>query len=336
MRTKLLSLFGIAVSAGIIFYMASQFDIAQTKTIFSQAKIEWLIMAAVLYLALFPLRGLRWSWLLTNIKPIPVSTSTQTLVIGAMANNILPARLGDVVRAYLLSRRAKLPATATFSNVLLERIIDGCTVIALLSGVLIFAPPDNDWVGPLGASMAGLFFLALGACVLLATKPELFWKLLGPFLRRLPKGLASKVENKLDLLLRGIQVLAQPSTMLRIALISLLIWGSEAVIYLVCQQAFGLTIPLSGGILVMAVLTLGLTAPSGPGFVGVFEGLIVASVSLYGVAPSEGLAFAIAMHLIHYVPVTVIGVAYVWRTGLQLRQLRAEASQTMTASHGGA
>ena len=336
MRTKILSLFGIAVSVGIIFYMVSQFDLAQTKTIFSQAKIEWLIMAAALYLALFPLRGLRWSWLLTNIKPIPVSTSTQTLVIGAMANNILPARLGDVVRAYLLSRRAKLPATATFSNVLLERIIDGCTVIALLSGVLIFAPPDNDWVGPLGASMAALFFLALGACVLLASKPQLFWKLLTPLLKRLPEGLASKVENKLDLLLRGIQVLAQPSVMARISLISLVIWGFEAGIYLVCQEAFGLTIPLSGAILVMAVLTLGLTAPSGPGFVGVFEGLIVAGGSLYGVPPSEGLAFAIAMHLIHYVPVTLIGVVYVWRTGLQLRQLRAEASQTMTASHGGA
>ena len=335
MRTRLISLLGVAVSAGIIFYMISQFDLGQTKTVFGSAKVEWLGLAAVLYLLLFPLRGLRWSWLLANIKPIPVATSTQTLMIGAMANNILPARLGDVVRAYLLSRRANLAATATFSNVLLERIIDGCTVIAVLSAVLIFDPPQNDWVGPLGLTMAAVFFAALTICTVLAAAPNLFWKLARPLLSWLPDGFSSKVENKLELLLSGIKVLTQPGLMLRVVGISIFIWIAEAGIYVVCQQAFGLSVPFSGAILVMAVLTLGLTAPSGPGFVGVFEGLVVAGVALYGVEPNAGLAFAIAMHLIHYVPVTLIGVIYVWRTGLQLRQLGAEASQTMTASHRG-
>jgi glycosyltransferase 2 family protein len=336
MRTKLISVFGIAISAVIIIYMTAQFDLVRTQEIFGAAKLPWLVLAAVIYLLLFPLRGLRWSWLLADIKPIGVSSSTQTLVIGAMANNILPARLGDVVRAFLMSRRAGVPATATFSNVLLERIIDGCTVIALLSGVLVFAPPENDWVGPLGITMASLFFVALAACILLAIAPKIFWTVAGPLVDRLPIGLAKKVRNKLTLLLTGIKILTRPGLMLRISMISIVIWGSEVAVYVVCQEAFGLNLPIHGAVLVMSVLTLGLTAPSGPGFVGVFEGLIVAGVSLYGVTPSEGLAFAIAMHLIHYLPVTVLGVVFVWRTGLQLRQLGSKASQTVATSTGGA
>ena len=103
-----------------------------------------------------------------------------------MANNILPARLGDLVRAYVLSRQANIPATTTFSNVLLERIIDGCTVIALLAGVLLLAPPDSQDFRLIGSLMAIIFFGAFVACRLLAVAPTLFWRLLDPFLGQLP------------------------------------------------------------------------------------------------------------------------------------------------------
>lgn len=335
MKTKLLSAFGLAISGLAIAYMLSQFGLENTVDDLRQAQIHWLLIAALAYLGLFPLRGLRWSWLLGDIKSISVSSATQTLIIGAMANNILPARLGDLVRAFLLSRREKIPATATFSNVLLERIIDGCTVIALMSGVLIFAPPTADWVKPLGLLMATVFFAAFCTCVLLAVAPKRFWRLADPILGILPDGLASKLRSKLDLLLTGIKVLANPRRMIRILLISLVIWLSEVAVYVLCQQAFGLEIPLSGSILLMAILTLGLTAPSGPGFVGVFEGLLVAGLSLYGVDGSAAFAFAIAMHLIHYLPVTMLGVVYLWRTGLRIQELQVDARQTIATPHGG-
>jgi len=206
----------------------------------------------------------------------------------------------------------------------------------LMSSVLIFAPPKADWVQPLGLMMASIFFIALGTCVLLAVAPQVFWKLANPLIGLLPQGISGKVTAKLKLLLTGIQVLADPKRMFRIILISLLIWTSEVVVYLLCQEAFGFSLPFSGAILVMSILTLGLTAPSGPGFVGVFEGLVVAGVSLYGVELSTAFAFAIAMHLIHYVPVTLLGIVYVWRTGLRIQQLQVEAHQTVAAPHGGA
>ena len=94
-------------------------------------------------------------------------------------------------------------------------------------------------------------------------------------------------------------------------------------------------IPFSGLILVMSVLTLGLTAPSGPGFIGVFEGLILAGTLLYGIEQSTGLAFAIAIHLIHYVPVTVIGLGIAWRMGIKVTKLGETAQENAAAPSGG-
>jgi len=335
MRARIVSALGIIVSLIAISYLIRQFDVEQSREILSEAKLNWLGLAAISYLALFPLRGLRWSWLLSDIRPIATRISTETFIVGAMANNILPARLGDLVRAYVLGRQAKIPATTTFSNVLLERIIDGCTVIALLSSVLLLAPPDSQDFRLIGSVMAVIFFGAFAACLLLAATPKLFWTLLDPVLERLPAQFARKLKDRLLLLLEGLNILRRPTLMFKILGVSVLIWILEASVYMICQRAFGMQIPFSGLILVMSVLTLGLTAPSGPGFIGVFEGLILAGTLLYGVDQSTGLAFAIAIHLIHYVPVTILGLFIAWRIGLNVTKLGKTAHENAVTPSGG-
>ena len=335
MRARLVSALGIIVSLIAIFYLVQQFDLQQSQEILKEARLNWLGLAAIAYLGLFPLRGLRWSWLLSDIRPVATRISTETFIVGAMANNILPARLGDLVRAYVLSRQANIPATTTFSNVLLERIIDGCTVIALLAGVLLLAPPDSQDFRLIGSLMAIIFFGAFVACLLLAVAPKLFWTLLDPFLGQLPAQIAGKLKDRLFLLLEGLNVLRRPALMTKILVVSVLVWILEATVYMICQKAFGMQIPFSGLILVMSVLTLGLTAPSGPGFIGVFEGLILAGTLLYGIEQNTGLAFAIAIHLIHYVPVTVIGLGIAWRMGIKVTKLGETAQENAVAPSEG-
>ena len=88
MRARLVSALGIIVSLIAIFYLVQQFDLQQSQEILKEAQLNWLGLAAIAYLGLFPLRGLRWSWLLSDIRPVATRISTETFVVGAMANNI--------------------------------------------------------------------------------------------------------------------------------------------------------------------------------------------------------------------------------------------------------
>ena len=326
MRAKIVAWAGVALSAVLVVHLVSKFDISEAVLVVANADPGWFMAAAALYLAIFPLRGLRWSVLLKSVKPVPVPLASEVFVLGAMANNVLPARLGDVARAYVLSRRAKLPATTTFSNVLLERVIDGITVVGLLVAVLLLAPPEASWVHSVGYAMALLFTGALGVALALAFNQRLALRTAAFCLRPLPDGLANKVHRRLELLVDGLGVLKSARSTAAALGLSVAIWLLEVGVYALVQQALGTQIPASGLVLVMAVLTLGLTAPSAPGFVGVFEGLIIAGVGLYGVGAPLAPAFAIAMHVIHYVPVTVLGIVLAWRSGLKIRDIRRAAA----------
>ena len=107
--------------------------------------------------------------------------------------------------------------------------------------------------------------------------------------------------------------------------LSLLVWSLEISVYVLVGKAFGLGVPAHGMALVMCVLTLGLTAPSAPAFVGVFEGLVVAAIGVYGVGDPLAPAFAVAMHIIHFLPGTLLGAVASWRLGLKVKELRGAA-----------
>jgi len=341
-KAAILKWLGVAISVAVVAYLVSQFDMVAAMGALALADPKFLLLAALLYLAIFPIRGARWVRLLSDVKPIGIRTATEVFIFGAMANNIMPARLGDVARAYVLGRRARIAATSTFANVMLERVIDGLVVVGLLSTVLFVAPPEAIWVRSVGVVMAAIFAGAtIGAFALVwAEGPALAFAEL--CMTPLPDGISSKIKMRLKLLVGGLGVLRSiPATIIVFGL-SVVIWLLEVGVYALAQRAFGMSIPPEGLVAVMAILTLGLTAPSAPGFVGVFEGLIIAAVGLYGVTEPLAPAYAIAMHLIHYVPVTLIGLVFAWRSGLKIRELNAAvedgdaSNEALRVSAGGA
>ena len=320
--SRILGVLGLVASGALIYLIATQFDLAQALRAIRSADPLWLGLATASYCLLFVLRGRRWVVLLQPIKKVSTGAATEAFLIGFMANNVLPARLGDVTRALVLAKREKVPRSATFSNVMLERIFDGLTVVAILSLVLWIAPPDADWVAPVGWGMAALFGGLVLCSGLVAWRQAWMVARLhdvlghGPRVRQLAD-LVAKVG-------RGLATLRDPGQTAHVLGLSWMIWALEVVVYLFLQEAFGLTVPVLGMALVMSVLTLGLTVPSAPGFVGVFEAAVIAGVTIFGVAPADATAFAITLHLIHYIPGTLLGLFFAWKSGLRLREIRTQ------------
>lgn len=322
MRARIVSWLGILLSLGLLAYLLSRFDLGEVLSALRLADARWLFLAALLYVALFPLRGLRWAILYRDVKPISTTLATEVFLVGFMANNLMPARLGDVVRAFVLGKREQISVTTTFSNILLERVFDGLTVVGFLFFVLLVAPPEAAWVSAVGALMGLVFFGALAAAMSVAFFEAETLKLVRACTRPLPPGLADKLLTLVAKLAHGFRPLRSVGAVLSVLGLSLLIWAVEVLVYWVAQHAFGLSVPMLGLALVMAILTLGITAPSAPGFVGVYEALVISAVGLYGVKEPMAPAYAIAMHLIHYVPGTLLGLLATWRLGLKVTELR--------------
>jgi uncharacterized protein (TIRG00374 family) len=327
MRTKLLTWLGVALSAGLLYHLFLRFDLGDAARALREASPAWLLAGALVYTLLFALRGYRWSLLLAHEKEISARTATEVFAVGFLANNVLPARLGDVARAYVLARRERLGAAATFSSVMLERIFDGVTVVLLMSLVLWLQPPRSDWIRPFALLSAAIFVAAIVVCALVAWNQRRVSALIGRLFAWLPGHTAGRLQGLVGRLGRGLHSLTSASQTVRVAGLSLSIWLIETSVYVLVGQAYDLDVPFLGMVLVMAVLTLGLTVPSGPGFVGLFEGLVVRAVELFGVTGPKAIAFALTVHLVHFLPGTLLGLVFSWRSGLKLRDLRDAADR---------
>jgi len=285
------------------------------------------VLAASVYMLQFPLRGLRWAILMRAVKPVSVKTATEVFTIGFMANNVLPLRLGDVARALVLARREDIPASATFSNVMLERVFDGLTVAGFLGAVFLIDPPNVPWVEGAGLITGGIFLGAVTVAAVTAWNEATALKLAAATLSFLPGRIRERLLTLFEKLAKGLATLRNPTATLKVALLSVAVWGTEVFVYLIAQRAFGLNLSYLHFSLVMAVLTFGLMAPSGPGFFGVYEGLVIAALAVYGIGDPIAPAFAIAMHAMHFIPGTLLGIVFTWKSGLQLKEIRSASEE---------
>jgi len=322
---RVVALAGVALSIGLIVVGIRSFPLDQVAHTLAAADLRWMLAGALFYLLPLPVRGLRWVTLLRAVKPVSVVTASEVYAFGTLANNVLPARLGDVARAFVLAKKEKISASSSFATIMLERIFDGLVVVGFFLTVLVIAPPTAGWTFGLAWAMGLVFSAAVLGSAFVAWQEERATKVAAFLVRPLPAALGEKILGLVKKLALGLHALKSARATATVIGCSILIWVLEAGVYAFVQQALGLDIPLHGLVVVMAVLTLGLTAPSAPGFVGVFEGLVIAGVGLYGVEGAPALAFALAVHAVHFSIGTLLGAIAAWRMGLRVRDIQTAA-----------
>lgn len=244
-----------------------------------------------------------------------------TLNEGYLLNNILPFRLGEVGRAYLLGRKAKLDFWQVLPSVLLERMFDVVVAAALLLLTLPFIA-GVSWAGQAAAGTGGLAVLGLAGVHLLArNQPRVtaWLERLGgrwTWVQRL-------VGGHMAAFFAGLQVLTDPRLFLTALTWVLLNWAASILLYFVFLRAFFPQAPLLWAVFVLGAGSFGVALPSSPGAVGVFEAALVGALALLKVDPSPATAFAIIMHLSNYINTGLIGGYALLREGETLASLYA-------------
>jgi uncharacterized membrane protein YbhN (UPF0104 family) len=292
----------------------------------------------------YVLRALRWQYLLRPIGPTRFREAFRTTVIGFAANTVLPFRAGEMVRPYLLARREGLSVAATFTTIILERVLDLVTVLVFFGLFVLFFDPGLDRVNPaiyqsvkfgglMGALGSGGVLLVLA---LNAGRPALTHKLVDLCLRILPRRIRDRVAGLVYGLLDGLAVTRDPVRLAQAIALSIPLWLSIAAGIWMATVAFHMTIPFTGSFLLMALLTVGVALPT-PGAVGGFHEFFRIGVTVfYGVDNDRAVGAALVLHAASFVPVTLLGALFMVQDGLNLTRIRRIETEAQAEAGAGA
>ncbi len=312
---------GIIVSLALLVYVFYQTNPQAIGAELSRADYFYLIPALILYFIGVYIRSIRWHFLLRSIKPIPVSSLFPVVVIGYMANDILPFRLGEVVRAFVLGQQERMSKASVLVTIVVERILDGLTMIAFLAAASLFLPL-NDYLKTVLALGAAIFVGITLILVLAANLRDRLDRLILFILGRLPSHLGDRAGRLIDSFLHGLSILRNPADAVMAFLCSVAAWLFEASMYWMVAIGFGISKPFAMYVLATALGNLASIAPSTPGYVGVFDGPIkYVLTQLYGVEPNLAVGYTLLLHAALLIPVTLLGFFYLWRAGLSLSQI---------------
>lgn len=313
---------GLGISAVCLYFAFQGIQLDKVVDALRGADYVWLLPAAVLFLLSYLARVFRWQ-LLFSPQKMRLGKIFSALNIGYFLSNLLPARVGDLVRAYLIGDIEGVSKARALSTVVVERMSDGLTVVLLLAITALYVPnvPLEARQGAVGVAATGIS----GIVFLLALS---FRKEHGlQLLRRLTAPLAFLQRpwlwRALEALIDGFAVLRSPRPILGVAAWSLCAWIVGGLMYWVVMLAMGLTLPVPAAFLVMTVTSLVVVVPSSPGYVGVFHYVAQLTLtSVFDVDKSIALSYALVIHAFTYLWLIVLGIFSIWQEGLTYRRLQ--------------
>lgn len=338
MRGGWRAVLGVSISVLLIWWVLRDVEPGRLLVELRDAN-GWLLLAAVAVATSgFLTRALRWRVFLYPIRPgTGIWSRFAAVCIGFALNNLLPARAGELARAWSLSRIEPVPISGTLGSLVAERFLDGVAILLLLgAAVLLPGFPANATIG--GRPLVGVLLTILavgGAGVLVLFLPVIFpapaLRILDRGLRLVPGGRGRRLRELVEFFLQGLGALRDLRLFGQALSWSLAIWAWNAVSFWLAFLAFGIDRGYAAALFVQGVIALGVAVPSAPGYFGTFHAAALVGLhEVYGVAEETTLAFAFGYHLGGFFPVTFLGLWYAGRIGLSLPEL-GRAGQSAAA-----
>ncbi len=304
---------GFLLTGVFLWLVARNVDGAELVSAFAKADYRLVAPAALATLTGYLVRTARWQRIVRPVAPLSFGSAFGILMMGFAANNLLPARLGEVVRAYMLRRRTGARKTYGLATIVLERVCDGLVLILFL-GIVSISLPLPDWGQEVQVLSSALFLAATVAIVLLLMQEDVIVKIAYLLLGRFPDRLAGPLLRAMEVFISGLHALRSRRSVAYVILMSVVVWLLEAVSYLLLVTAFGVRltpdVPVLAAGFLLVVVNLGIMIPSGPGYVGTFQAAAIGALGVFGVAKEPALALAILSHLMQWLLVTLIGLAF--------------------------
>lgn len=335
MKGRWRSILGIALSAVLLWWTLRDVSLATVWGELKRSNLPLFLLSSFLGTIIFPIRALRWRTILKPIADVRLGPLWRSTAIGMMVNNVIPARAGEIARAFALTREVPIPFSSSIASLAVDRVFDALTVLLLASAAMldprfpsnatIAGQPLSSWAGGTGI----IVLLALAGLYALVFFPAYLVRLFELFARKLTPTIEERGKQVLISFSEGLSVLRNPRRFLAVLGWAILHWMVNALAFWMGMKAVGIAIPYSAVLFVQALIALGVAVPSAPGFFGLFEKLAVVSLALFAVGAPAATSWAIGYHILSFIPITVIGAFYFAKLGLHFGEIQRSAEESV-------
>ncbi len=312
---------GILVSVLSIYFIFRSVDFAVVIESIKSLNITFVVVHIIMAGALLSLRALRWSYFIPVDKKIRKTSIISATYIGYMANNVLPAKLGEVVRTYVLGEKEGIKKTTIFASVVAERLADLITAAIMLFISILFIKniPTRLHYAAIIVSTAAL--LGVGFLVFLSVKREIAMKMIGFFLKFLPQNIREKIEVFLNNFVNGIGLKKGKHSIFMIIFYTVLYWSLQILASLILLRAYSLSdISYTDAMFVVVMTGFGFAIPSAPTGIGPIEAATIFALTILAVNYDIAVSYAIISHVLTIVVITLLGVFAMLVSGIDIKK----------------
>ena len=338
MRSHFRTIIVLALAAALVGLFLYRVDLVRVAAEIARARPEWLALSLATTVVNLAIRAFRWQYLLEPLGHTTFARAFRATAVGFAANSVLPARAGEVIRPYFLARteraHGRMSATGAFATIILERLLDVITVLALLASyVFIFGrdlrltnPVAVTWLKGIGGVAAAVAFGALVILFVLAGDPERLGRATERLARVVPS-FAAVIARIAEKFARGLGAIRRPGRLLVALAWSFPLWLSIAAGIWAVAVAFRLMVPFTGSFVVIALLVLGVAVPT-PGAIGGFHAAFrYSATTFFGAPDAAAVGAAIVLHLVSIGPSLLLGLMFAAQEGLNVTTMRRLADE---------
>ncbi len=320
----------MVLSVALLVFALREVSLATVWGELRRADLALFALATLLATATFPLRAFRWRVILWPAAPaIPRGPLWRATAIGAMVNNVVPVRAGEVARAYAITREEpRVSFASSFASLAVDRLFDAIVVLLLL----LLAMLDPVFQAGVAAGGRGLVTgaavtgaMGIGALLVILYAIVVFPDRLISFYEAFARRVAPRFEERGRIALRafadGLGVLRHPGRFLSVLAWTTLHWLVNALAFWIGFKAVGIEVPFSAALLVQGLIAVAVALPAAPGFFGVFELVGKTGLGFYGIGGDLAVSWALGFHILTFIPITIIGAVYFARMGLRLGEM---------------
>lgn len=307
MKKKVIA--GLMLSALLVYLSVRGIDFQGVIDGFRNIRYGFVPPVLALLFLMQALRSFRWGVILTPLAKIDQLSLFSVTSVGFLAIAAVPARLGELARPYLITRKSDLKMSSALGTIIIERVLDSMTLLSI-AGVVLFFIPLPAWL--VQASL--LFLLAtltiLAALVLMVIKREASLRILAPLIGKLPTRYGEMLNRLIGHFIEGFRIMIDPALLVFAFGLSFAIWLIDVLAIYLLFLAFGFPLSVTAAFALMIILIIGIAIPTAPGFIGNWHYSCILGLSLFGIPRTEALTFAIIFHALSIGLVVVLGVAF--------------------------
>jgi hypothetical protein len=322
-KHKIVTIIGFSISLLLLYFSLRGIEFRQLLTTLKNADMRFVFLPLLCILLSLALCSYRWSKVVGN--GVRFRDAFVSVMIGLFINNVLPARIGEIARGYALARRRSISFTYSVTTVFVDRFFD---LVGLLIITFIFLPEDS-----LPKTIAQAIYMLLGLFIVCATlliilsRKGVADRIAGR-LARVRKPFIARFSKRILEIQQNLRRISSPFNLIYFISIAVITWLSMSTGLYFAMLALGVKIAFIKVPFICALLNMGLVIPSSPGYIGVYQFLLVYLLSIFNVPKYEAFAVSLLFHASWYIPYNVFGAIFLMKEHIKIQDIQKLEDKT--------